>query len=107
MYTVTVRYRNGGEDEFRAKNVSFSPQDLETGGDQLKEFTYTTPSRATTRAASRRTERKQLASSKVSMSVLPRESHYVPHGEEERCRNDKRILMCRYHPRIVTRYADR
>lgn len=44
MYTVTVRYRNGGEDEFRAKSVSFSAQDLEQGGDQLKEFTYTTPS---------------------------------------------------------------
>lgn len=42
MYDVTVRYKSGKEDTFRAKSLDFSPEKIGTE-DKLKEFSYRTP----------------------------------------------------------------
>lgn len=42
MYDVTVRYKSGKEDTFRARSLDFSPEDIGTE-DKLKEFSYRTP----------------------------------------------------------------
>lgn len=44
MFDVTIRYRNGKEDTFRAQSVDFSAKDLGSIINYLKEYTYTSPS---------------------------------------------------------------